>query len=229
MHVLPIVTIIYLLISVGFVTVHAAWLHRLFLASSNLFVIPAFLEALNQQLWFESSFLGIMATVSLTYHITFGLAGAIGVWFRRVDWLFALATGPVFLNYFFMHKYSYGKMVSNFWILGLIAIFTNDLMDNAFIYGMPLTVYVLILFFTRRRHFTNLTTKNAIAVLAWSVVGVALFFLADHVMYWLFHTDWHVCIFVGIYYLLLLGCLDNEPVKQQYPPVYQTNADVLNV
>ena len=214
MKLLLLVIFVYTVIPICLLWDDNIYLTRFFLVTSNLFSIPAFFESIKRELWFEASYLSIMTVVSITYHVTYGWTGSLGIWFRNIDWLFALTTGPIFLNYFFMHKHSHGKMVSNFWILAVITVFTHEFMEHTYLFVIPLAVYIFALFFTRRRHMTNLTPRLALAVLFWGVVGLGLFFIADKRLYWLLHSFWHVCIFTGIYYLLRLGCLDDEELIQ---------------
>lgn len=198
--------------------------HRIFLVASNLLALPAILEAERQELWFEMSFLIIMSCISFAYHVTYGWIPFWGDWFRRIDWTLAMLTAPIFLNFFFLHKYSYTKLMLNFWTLLLLTLAVDLFMRVSLTYAILLGFYVLALFFTRRRHLSKIPKKSALAIVFWTVVGVSFFYLSDVTIYWIFHTYWHLLIFYGIYLFLKLGPLDDAEKKTKERESQNTQA-----
>lgn len=218
---LLLVTLLFVIVTGSMGWVQTPFLQRIVLAFSNSFAFPALWLAFENGIWFEGSYLAIMSSVSFVYHIFYGWTGDLGVWLRRTDWIFALSTGPIFLNYFFAHKTSYYKMMVNFWILAILAVVIEWLMLYPVIYVIPFAIYLSLLYFTRRRHFGDLEKKLLVPAVIWSVVGVTLFYVSDFALYWLLHSYWHVCIFVGLYYLLLMGPLDVAEKPEIHVPIIQ--------
>lgn len=232
--------IIYSVITLAMIPLKNNTIHVLFLATSNLFVIPSVLETFKRGLWFESTYLFIMSTTSMVYHLTYGFGTDVGLWFREADWLFAMTTAPVFVNCFFFHKKSYYKMVANFWIFTLISSFTDTLMINALIYALPLSVYIITMFSLRRRHFSDMPPKILLLLALWVGIGVSLFFVSDiefcqgntmeerMCMYWPLHTIWHVFIFMGIYTILTIGCLDDDEERYKRMSLCNTMNNLMD-
>jgi hypothetical protein len=169
-----------------------------------------------------------MSSVSFCYHLTFGWIPFWGDWLRRVDWTLALMTAPVFLNYFFMHKYSYNKVVLNFWSLLIVVLGVDIFMKTSLTYAIAISAYIFLLFFTRERHVSKLPTRQVAAFCFLAVLGVIFFYLADVTIYWIFHTYWHILIFFGTYVFLCFGSLDDVEQEEKRAKNRPTRSPPVN-
>lgn len=189
------------------------------LASSNFFAIPAFLECIKQELWFETIYITLTSMISIIYHITYGFGFWSGTWFRTLDWTFALNMGPVFINTFFLPKHSYWKMIISFACFVVTSTFSEFLGNNAFLYGSLVFAFFAFHFTYRVRMITNVPIRRRIITGLLMVIGITAFILADLSIcmgkstinyYWSLHALWHVLIFLSIYGILRMGLISDD-------------------
>lgn len=205
---------------------HKEWYGALFMISTNLVALVPIVLSFKLELWY----IGIQILLSMVFSTIYHTCDSTGfclfgysllVW-RTMDYIYAFM--QIVIVFIFMVDFESTHTSPNNFVRQRWAVITQQLFgaivvlvimadpfsrDAAYVIIAvgSMTVYLKFVFLDRGDIPINnrFEAKFVITGVLLFGIGVGLFSIEGTVVYWLFHSLWHVAAYLGQYFLILGG------------------------
>lgn len=207
-------------------THHAEWYDALFMVGTNLVALMPIILAFRLGLWY----IGVQITLSMVFSTIYHACDATGfclfgypliVW-RTMDYIYAFM--QIVIVFIFLVDFESSESSPTAFMYQRWAVITQQLFGAVVILVIlvdPFSqaaayvivamggsiIYIKFVFLDRGRtpFKDRFEVKFLVVGFALFGLGVGLFGINGTPVYWLFHSTWHVCAYLGQYFLILGG------------------------